>query len=124
MVALVLSALGLAASPHSFEGAYAEAAHHGGMAGHAGGHDHDHDHDQDEKPDQTAADESGPAAKAPGHKHAHNAADHSHVTPGIPPTPASFAFEVSRTWQAMPEPFADLKTYFSLDRPPKSPFSV
>jgi len=122
MVAFVLSTLGLTISRHSLDAALSEAAHHGSFSVAHADHDHDHDDDDDKDDDSKKSDVVDAGLKALGHSHSQNGGDHSHVTPGTPPTIASLGFKLACAWQAVPGRFTDIKTHFKLDRPPKLSF--
>lgn len=114
-VALVLTSFGFAISHHSTN-EQATALHQNDTSIQLDAHGHSHDHDSDSNSD----DSDNGVRKPAGHLAGHNAADHSHVTAGTPSADMSFWQVDERNWQGMPFVFADLKTDFKLDRPPKS----
>lgn len=88
----------------------AAASHHGGIFAQTG-----HDHDVDDG--ETQNEESGLTVKG---GTLGSAADHSHVTAGVPPAGVSLPHVGSRSWQTMSAQFVDIKSDFRLDRPPKN----
>ncbi|MBP7065176.1 hypothetical protein [Ferrovibrio sp.] len=113
-VALILSAIGIAFSHHASV-AITDSAHHASIGAGADHHHDGHSHDEDEE-------DGDKNPQKPAHKHAHNAADHSHVTASIPPAPTSMFFAFGHDWRGDPPSFGVIKPHFQLDRPPKPIF--